>query len=315
VDAEVTYRRLLLDVAGRREVQGFIREQPAARSIALRFVAGETLDDGLRAVRELNRRGFSASLDHLGENTTNPDEARSATRAYVELLERLSAERLDANVSLKLTQLGLDLDEALCVGHLERIVARARDLQNFVRIDMESSAYTERTLAIFRRVFARHPGHVGPVIQAYLYRSAGDVRDLIRLGARVRLCKGAYSEPASVAFPRKPDVDRNFVRLMELLVLLARYPAIATHDAAIIEHARRFADRWSIDRQRFEFQMLYGVRRDLQAHLRRGGYRVRVYVPFGTAWYPYLTRRLAERPANLLFVLGSLAREAVARAG
>ncbi len=283
------------------------------RQLARRFVAGETLDEGVRVARLLNATGCSASLDHLGENTTDRNGAMAAASAYLELLDRIAAERLDANISLKLTQLGLDIDQSLCERLLERVVARAYDLGSFVSIDMESSAYTERTLAIFRHAHRRYPDSVGPAIQAYLYRSDRDVRELIRLGARVRLCKGAYAEPPSVAFPRKQDVDRSFARLMELLLLLGHFPGIATHDARLIEHTKRFAAQWDIGRDRYEFQMLYGVRRDLQEVLASDGYRLRVYVPFGDAWYPYLTRRLAERPANLLFVLSSLVREAAPR--
>jgi proline dehydrogenase len=304
------FRQALLRATSLPAVRRFITSDAAARQVALRFVAGETLDEGVDAVRRLNRQGFTASLDHLGENTTNPAEARAATADYVELLERIEAERLDANISLKLTQLGLDLDEGQCAAHLEQIVGRAHSLGNLVRIDMESSEYVERTLRVFGRVYARYPLEVGAVVQSYLYRAERDVRALIRLGARVRLVKGAYAEPPTVAFPRKRDVDGNYVRLMELLLLLARYPAIATHDSAILRHAQRFAARWSIAPDQYEFQMLYGIRRDLQTALRREGHRVRIYVPYGRAWYPYLTRRLAERPANLIFLLQSVAREA-----
>jgi proline dehydrogenase len=232
-----------------------------------------------------------------------------AAAAYLDILDRIDAGRLDANVSLKLTQLGLDVDAAACERHLREIVARAAAHGSFVRIDMESSAYTARTLALFRRVYADFPRAVGPVIQAYLYRSAGDVNDLIRLGARVRLCKGAYAEPPAVAYPSKRDVDRSFRHLADLLIPLGNYPAIATHDVAMIDHAKRAAAEFEIDRGAFEFQLLYGVRRDLQQRLVDEGYRVRAYVPFGAAWYPYLTRRLAERPANALFVLRNLASE------
>ena len=304
-------RQLMLRLASEPRVRAFVTNDGAARRFAARFVAGETLDEALAVTRRLNERGLAVTLDHLGENTTNREEAAAAAQAYVTILDRLAAERLNGNVSLKLTQLGLDVDEEMAAAGLERVVARAHELASFVRIDMESSAYTQRTLSLFRRVYRTYPANVGPVIQTYLYRSERDLRTLIRLGARVRLCKGAYAEPPDVAFPNKRDADRNYVRLMELLLLLGRYPAIATHDARIIRHARRFVDGWQIERDQFEFQMLYGVRRDLQVSLVDAGYRVRVYVPYGTAWYPYLTRRLAERPANTLFVLGSLVREAL----
>ncbi len=302
-------RRTLLYLSNQPQLFSFVRRNGLAKRFASRFVAGETLDEGVDAVRRLNRQGFTASLDHLGENTTNPAEARAAAGDYVKLLERIQAERLDANISLKLTQLGLDLDEGQCAAHLAQIVERAHALGNFVRIDMESSEYVERTLRIFGQVYARYPLDVGAVVQSYLYRAERDLRALIRLGARVRLVKGAYAEPPTVAFPRKRDVDGNYVRLMELLLLLARYPAIATHDAAILRHAQRFAARWSVAPDRYEFQMLYGIRRDLQTALLREGHRVRIYVPYGRAWYPYLTRRLAERPANFIFLLQSVARE------
>ena len=304
-------RSVLLGAAGNQHVRAVAEQHPAARAVARRFVAGETMDDALEAARALNRRGLKVTLDHLGEHVSNEDEAEAAAEVYLRLLDQIERRSLDSNVSLKLTQFGIDLDAALCGRLLERVVARAAALGNFVRIDMEGSAYTERTLAHFNTVYAKHPGAVGPVIQAYLYRSDADVRALIRLGARVRLCKGAYAEPPDVAYPEKADVDRSYVRLAEQLVLMAHYPALATHDARIIEHAKRFAEKWEIGKERFEFQMLYGIRRDLQDGLVREGYNVRIYVPFGAAWYPYLTRRLAERPANLRFVLDSLVRETV----
>jgi len=304
-------RRLLLEAAGDVRLRRVAERHPAARALARRFVAGQTVDDALEAARALNRRGLKVSLDHLGEHVARPDEAERAAEVYLRLLDAIAERRLDANVSLKLTQFGIDLDESACERRLERVVERARHHRSFVRIDMEGSGYTERTLAIFARVHARHPGDVGPVIQAYLYRSDADVRALIRLGARVRLCKGAYAEPPEVAYPDKADVDRSYIRLAEQLLLLGNYPGVATHDARIIAHVKRFAERWEIGRERFEFQMLYGIRRDLQEELVGQGYNVRIYVPFGEAWYPYLTRRLAERPANLGFVAGSIAREAL----
>jgi proline dehydrogenase len=303
-------RPTLLGAANHPDLRRLAEHHPVARAVARRFVAGETIEDGLAAAEALNRRGLLATLDHLGEHVANLDGARAAAETYLDVLDAIRRRGLDANVSLKLTQLGIDLDEVKCERLLARVVGRARELGNFVRIDMESSAYTERTLALFARIYERYPGSVGPVIQAYLYRSAADVRALIRLGARVRLCKGAYAEPAHLAYPDKADVDRSYVRLMEQLLLLAHYPALATHDELIIGHACRFAQRWEVGRHGFEFQMLYGIRRDLQDELQRYGYRVRVYVPFGASWYPYLTRRLAERPANLAFVLRSLVNEA-----
>jgi proline dehydrogenase len=305
-------RRLVLGIAGQPAVQDLATRDGLGGSIASRFVAGETADDAIRVIRNLNARGLLATADYLGEHCAAWRDAEAAVATYVDVLARIEEERLDANVSLKLTQLGLDLDEARCEEALERVVTAADGRGNFVGVDMEGSAYTERTLAMFGRVHAQHPDAVGAVIQAYLYRSAADVRSLVRMGAQVRLCKGAYAEPPSIAYADRAEVDRNFVRLAEILLALGRYPAIATHDPAMITHARKFSQTWSIDRDRFEFQMLYGIRRDLQQELRDAGYRVRVYIPFGTAWYPYLTRRLAERPANLIFIAGSIAREALA---
>jgi proline dehydrogenase len=288
----------------------FVRRNAIARKLASRFVAGETLDTAAQAVKKLNAARTSASLDLLGESVTNVTEARAAADTAIEILERIAADRLDANVSMKLTQLGLDLDPVTCAGNARRVLERARALDIFVRIDMESSAYTQRTLDLVEKeLYPEFPKHVGVVVQSYLYRSADDVKRLAGLGMRVRLCKGAYKEPPAVAYPAKADVDRAYGELMEALLLRGTYPAIATHDPVLIERARRFADARRISSDRFEFQMLYGVRRDLQEQLVRAGYRVRVYVPFGTQWYPYLMRRLAERPANIAFILGNVVRE------
>lgn len=291
-----------------------VRTNRLARHFAARFVAGETADTAIAALRELNAAGISATVDLLGESVRQPDEAREARDTYLHILDRTKAVGADANVSVKLTQMGLDIDETLCLENLTAILERARMHASFVRIDMESSAYTERTLRLFKeRLFPAFDGHVGVVLQSCLRRTADDTEAMIALGARVRLCKGAYKEPATVAFPDKHDVDASYITCLERLVAHGTYPAIATHDEAIIAYAREFAGREGIARDRFEFQMLYGVRRDLQFRLRREGYRVRVYVPFGTQWYPYLMRRLAERPANVAFLVGSLLREAVRR--
>src|SRR5690606_37041723 len=285
------------------------QEVPLARSAARRFVAGESLDDAVEAARALNRAGMAVTIDYLGESVRNRDEARAAADVYVQLLDRIAAERLDANVSLKLTQMGQDIDDAFLRENVGRVLDRARELDTFVRFDMESSAYTQRTLDFFRRIWDEGYRNAGVVIQAYLRRCEQDVRMLNALGARVRLCKGAYNEPPSVAFPDKRDVDRNFVRLMRLLLREGRYPAIATHDEAMIRATREFAREASIPNTAFEFQMLYGVRRDIQQRLVADGYKVRIYVPFGDAWYPYLMRRLAERPANVFFIANSVLRE------
>lgn len=305
-------RKTLLYLSERRTLHSFAVKNPLARRLASRFVAGETLDTAVAAVRELNGRGISASLDVLGESVTSVEEARASAAMVVQTQERIAAERLDCNVSVKLTQMGLDLDAALCTENMRRILERGRDLGMFVRIDMESSAHTQRTLDLFERDFLpAHGDRVGIVLQSYLRRTAADVERLIGARARVRLCKGAYDEPAAVAFPAKADVDRNYAELTERLLERGNYPAVATHDPALIARTRRFADAQGIAPSRFEFQMLYGVRRDLQEELQRAGFRVRVYVPFGTHWYPYFMRRMAERPANIAFILGNVVKESL----
>jgi proline dehydrogenase len=305
-------RKTLLYLSERRKLHSFAVKNPLARRFASRFVAGETLDTAVAAVRELNGRGISASLDVLGESVTSVEEARASAAMVARTQERIAAERLDCNVSVKLTQMGLDLDAALCIENMRRILERGRDLGMFVRIDMESSAHTQRTLDLFERDFLpAHGDRVGIVLQSYLRRTAADVERLIGVRARVRLCKGAYDEPAAVAFPAKADVDRNYAALTERLLEHGNYPAVATHDPALISHTRRFAGSKGIAPSRFEFQMLYGVRRDLQEELRRAGFRVRVYVPFGTHWYPYFMRRMAERPANIAFILGNIVKESL----
>ncbi|HXF95363.1 MAG TPA: proline dehydrogenase family protein [Gemmatimonadales bacterium] len=287
-----------------------VRGNGFARRFASRFVAGETLEDGLTAVRALNAAGISATLDLLGESVREAALARAARDLYLRLLDRLRETGLDSNVSIKLTQMGLDIDEAWCVENLRTVLERARRYGSFVRIDMEQSAYTDRTLRLFtERLYPEFGDAVGVVLQSALRRTARDLENLIALGARVRLCKGAYREPPEIAFPRKRDVDAAYVAAMERLLERGNYPALATHDERIIRHAQAFARRHGIGAERFEFQMLYGVRRDLQAQLRREGWRVRVYVPFGAQWYPYLMRRLAERPANVAFIAGNLLKE------
>lgn len=303
-------RRGLLYLSEQPKVFRFVRSNPLARRLASRFVAGETLDTAVAAVRELNARGITATLDLLGESVTGADEARAAAQTAIRMLERIAADRLDANISVKLTQFGLDLDPAQCVANTRRILERAKALDIFVRIDMESSAYTARTLDLVeRQLYPAFPKHIGVVIQSYLYRSKDDIERLIGLGMRVRLCKGAYKEPPAVAFPDKSDVDRNYGELMDALLERGTYPGIATHDETLLVAARRFVAAKGIAKDRFEFQMLYGVRRDLQDQLVREGFRLRVYVPFGTQWYPYLMRRLAERPANIAFILGNVVKE------
>jgi proline dehydrogenase len=305
-------RRTFLYLSEQPRIFSFVRGNALARRLASRFVAGETLDSAVAAVRELNGKGIAASLDLLGESVTSADEARAAAAAATQILDRIAAERLDCNVSVKLTQMGLDIDPALCTSNMRSILDRGRAVGIPVRIDMESSAHTQRTLELFEReLLPAYGDTVGIVIQSYLRRSAADIDRLIAARARVRLCKGAYQEPATVAFPAKADVDRSYGELMEKLLEHGHKAAVATHDPALIARARRFVEAKGIAAERFEFQMLYGIRRDLQEDLRRAGYRVRVYVPFGTQWYPYLMRRLAERPANVAFILGNVVKESL----
>ncbi|HEX6965879.1 MAG TPA: proline dehydrogenase family protein [Gemmatimonadaceae bacterium] len=303
-------RQTFLYLSNQPQIFRFVRRNALAKKFASRFVAGETLDDALRAVRGLNQRGIAVSLDLLGESVHNEQEARAAGEAYVHILDRIHEEKLNANVSVKLTAMGLDVSEELCVANMHKILARACEYRSFVRLDMEGSDYTERTLRLFEdRLYPTYPENVGIVLQSYLYRTAADVDHAVELGCRVRLCKGAYQEPPTVAFPEKKDVDANYVRCMHTLLQRGNYPGIATHDEAIIAEAKRYVAEQQIPTERFEFQMLYGVRRDLQERLVRDGYNLRVYVPFGTQWYPYLMRRLAERPANIAFVTGNIMRE------
>jgi proline dehydrogenase len=307
-------RSTLLYLSNQPRVFRFVRHNRLAKSFARRFVAGETLDDALAAVRALNAKHITASLDELGESVTNEREARATRDQYLRILDRIAAAKLEANVSVKLTAMGLDVSEELCVTLMQDLLDRARQHGTFVRIDMESSAYTDITLRLFEeRFYPSYREHVGVVLQSYLYRTWTDVQRAIELRCRVRLCKGAYKEPPTVAFPDKKDVDASYVKCMQALLEQGNYPAIATHDPKIILEAKRFARQRGISGERFELQMLYGVRRDLQEALVRDGYRMRVYVPFGTQWYPYLMRRLAERPANLAFMTGNIVREALSR--
>jgi proline dehydrogenase len=281
---------------------------PLARPLVRRFVAGESLSEAIQHVQKLNADGMSATLDYLGESVSNAEEAGFAATQYIAILHAIERAGAQCNASLKLTQMGLDVSRALCRRNVERIVAQAAQFNNFIRIDMEGSDHTQTTLDIFKSIFASYK-NVGAVIQAYLYRSAADIHELNALGARVRLCKGAYNEPATVAFPDKAETDANFIKLMQLLLSEGNNPAIATHDEKIIEATREYAAKQGIAPERFEFQMLYGIRRDLQERIVRDGYRLRIYVPYGEEWYPYMMRRMAERPSNLLFVLGGVLRE------
>ncbi len=296
----------------------FITRFGLARRTASRFVAGERPDDAIRAIQTLNKLKIDATLDHLGESVTNEAAATRAADDYAHVLDRINQAGVRANVSIKLTQFGLDLSEAFCTRNVRRVIAAAAGHDNFVRIDMEGTPHTDRTLRVFRALHAEFD-NVGLVVQAYLYRTAADVEALMAEGARLRLCKGAYQEPAEKAFPKKADVDENYDRLAERLMDAARdwppaghagryppLPALATHDAARIAAARAYAEKIGLPREYFEFQMLYGIRRELQEQLAAAGYAVRVYVPYGTEWYPYFMRRLAERPANVWFFLSNL---------
>jgi proline dehydrogenase len=289
-------------------LRGFSESSNLGRRMSSRFVAGMEVNDVLHAAETLNAAGISATLDSLGENVANADEAHRSADVYHQLLDDIQQRGLNANVSVKLTQMGLELDPELAYEIAASLVAHAVETDNFVRIDMEGSALTETTLDIVKRLHGEsspggpNRGHVGVVIQAYLYRSEQDIADLLADGIRIRLCKGAYQEPPQVAFPAKADVDSNFVRLMRILVRSGVYHGIATHDDAMIEATKQFVQERQIDPAEFEFQMLYGVRRDLQRSLVEAGYGMRVYIPFGREWYPYFMRRLAERPANVLFL-------------
>lgn len=300
-------RALLLKLADSPAVQRFVKRNGMSAGFARRFVAGETMESAVPAVRALNDRCISVSLDHLGENVRTAEEAVESVGYYHRLLQFIDEKQLDANVSLKLTQLGLDIGDDFAYDNLRFILEEARRTDQFIRIDMEGSAYTQRTLDLFYRLWPDYR-NVGAVIQSYLYRSKDDLEKLIAAGVRVRLVKGAYREPKEIAFAAKRDVDRNFVELMQMLLRGGNYPAIATHDAAMIEATKEFVRKNNVQSNRFEFQMLYGIRRDLQESLVKEGYRMRVYVPFGTQWYPYMMRRLAERPANLWFVVRNLLR-------
>jgi proline dehydrogenase len=300
-------RATLLQLSESKRLARWAMSNGLSRSVAHRWVAGETLEDAIAAARTLNAAGFPVSLDLLGENVLDKEGAVRAADTYVAMFDRIATEKLNGNISLKLTQLGLDLDPALCESLVSRIAGSAARHSNFLRIDMEGSPYTQRTVDLCSRVRAKTDA-VGTVIQSYLHRSEQDVRDLIAVGCRIRLVKGAYKEPPDIAFPAKADVDANFVNLMKLLLPSGIYHGIATHDPKMIDATKVFAASNGIGKEKFEFQMLYGIRTDLQRQLIGEGYRLRVYIPFGTDWYPYFMRRLAERPANLTFFLRNLFR-------
>lgn len=293
-----------------RSIRSAAEKTWLGQRLSRRFVAGTTIDDALAATATMNRLGLGVSVDNLGENVTNIDEARHSAQLYHQMLDRMNSMGLNANVSLKLTHMGLDVDEGTAYEIASGVVEHAAQLNNFVRVDMEGSAYTQRTLGFVHRLHSQpgNAGHVGAVIQAYLHRSEKDVEELIAGRIRVRLCKGAYKEAPEIAFEKKSDVDANYVKLMKLLLKSGVYHGIATHDENMIRATIAFAQQEKIAPSAFEFQMLYGIRRDLQEKLVKDGWRCRVYIPFGTEWYPYLMRRLAERPANAIFILKNLFR-------
>jgi len=277
------------------------------KKLTTRFVAGETIEEAIAAIRELNMDGCSASFDHLNESVANPAEAEAEVSEYLQILSRIDETGIKSNVSIKLTQFGLELDPELAYRNARAIVEDAARRRNFVRVDMEASNVTQLTIDLFKRLRAEFDlNDVGIVLQSYLRRTYADAQELVKLPARIRICKGAYNEPPEVAFPDKKDVDENYVRVMQLLLSSGIYHGIATHDPKMINATIDFAQRQGIDKQAFEFQMLYGVRRDLQRQLAKDGYNMRVYVPYGKHWYPYFMRRLAERPANIWFVLKNL---------
>jgi proline dehydrogenase len=300
-------RTFFLFLSRQKQLRKWMETSRWARRLSARFVAGDNLPDALATCQRINAEGIAVTLDHLGENVTSLEEAAASRDAYLRALTEIDNLKIQGNVSLKLTQFGMDLSLAECTANVEALVRQAAALGNFVRLDMESSAYTERTLNLVTSLHDRYKA-TGTVIQAYLLRSRQDVEMLCARGIRVRLCKGAYLEPPAVAFKSKAEVDRNFVELMNILLETGVYPAIATHDEAIVEQTKRFVESRKISRDSFEFQMLYGIRRDIQRRLAAEGYRLRLYVPYGEAWYPYFMRRLAERPANVVFLARNLLR-------
>jgi proline dehydrogenase len=297
-------RSAFIALSRNRALRSFCENSRFGRGMSSRFVAGMEIGDALRVAEAVNRQGMLVTLDSLGESVSSEVEAHSSAEIYHQLLDLIDANKVNANISVKLTQMGLELSPALAEEIALSLAEHAKASGNFVRIDMEDSSLTQVTLFIVRRIHARIElrNSIGIVIQSYLYRSQADIEQLLADGIRVRLCKGAYKEPAEVAFPSKADVDKNYVKLSQMLLESPIYHGLATHDEAMIAAAKAFARQHNIDPSRFEFQMLYGVRRDLQRNLVREGYKVRVYVPFGREWYPYFMRRLAERPANVLFL-------------
>ena len=304
-------RAFFIGLSENQRLRHFAESSPLGLRFSGRFVAGTQVDDVLRATETVNGWGASVSIDNLGENVTNADESKHSAELYHRLLDEICTRKLNANVSLKLTHMGLDVSEELAFSLVTEVVQHAVRINSFVRVDMEGSPYTQRTLDFVRQLhrLPGHAGRVGTVIQSYLYRSEKDVNDLLSERIRIRLCKGAYKEPAEIAFPKKADVDANYVKLAKVLMKSGVYHGLATHDEHIIAEMKRFATAENIPASAYEFQMLHGVRRDLQQQLVREGYGLRVYIPFGTEWYPYFMRRLAERPANVLFIARQIVRK------
>ena len=295
-------RSFFISMSRNKRFRSFSERSAVGRKLSSRFVAGMTVEESLKAAEAVNREGIAVSLDSLGESVLDVAQAEASAAIYHRLIDEIKARGLKANVSVKLTQMGMDLDPALAERIVGELVEHADAADTFVRIDMEGAEYTEATIAMTERLHARWPGRVGTVLQAYLFRTAEDAKRLVNEGIRIRLCKGAYKEPAEIAFPDKADVDRNYVELMLYLATSGVFCGMATHDEAIIERMCREVEEKKLDKGLFEFQMLYGIRRDLQRKLAAQGYGVRVYIPFGAEWYPYFMRRLAERPANVLFL-------------
>ncbi|MFN2443029.1 MAG: proline dehydrogenase family protein [Thermoanaerobaculia bacterium] len=303
-------RAIFIALSESRTIRAIAERSPIGKRMSGRFVAGLDVQNAVRAAEELNRAGMTVTVDNLGENVTNADEARHSAALYHKLLDEISQHGLDANVSLKLTHMGFDVDPELARSIVDDLVSHAARIGNFVRVDMEGSPYSQTTLDLVRAVYSTpgHAGHVGAVLQAYMRRTMKDAEELCAEGIRIRLCKGAYKEPASIAYQAKSEVDENFMAVTRMLLQSGVYHGIATHDPDMITRTVEFARENDIAPDKFEFQMLYGIRRDLQEQLISDGWRVRIYVPFGSEWYPYFMRRLAERPANVLFILKNLFR-------
>lgn len=300
-------RSALIYLSRQEGLKDFAARFSLFRKITTRFIAGENTDEAITAIRDINARGCSASFDHLNESVSSVAETEAEVKEYLNVLNRIDETGINSNVSIKLTQFGLKIDPELAYRNARRVVEDARRRGNFVRVDMEESSVTQATIDVFKRLRAEFGlNDVGIVLQSYLYRTMDDARDLLKIPARIRLCKGAYNEPPEVAYPEKQKVDENYVQVMQLLLSSGIYHGIATHDPKMIDATKEFAEREGVSKDAFEFQMLYGIRRDLQEQLARAGYGMRVYVPYGKHWYPYFMRRLAERPANIWFVLKNL---------